>query len=174
MNCCRNLTGIIRDCDASLGGIKRAWIACWDDVQTPTVTADQISALGESTSADWKEFQFRKNTGSFTSTINSAADSGTTYVSTEIILQFTKQETAKRVEINALAVSDVAVIIEDANGRFWYFGFDETVTLSTGTGETGTAKADFNGYNITLLDESMELPYELTQDAIDQLLGNNA
>lgn len=169
MGCCKLMTGIPSDCDGSVGGIRKAWIACWDSVQTPTVADNKISALGGTGNTEWKEFNFRKNTGSFTSTWT--IDGAVKYVETEIIFQFSKQETAKRVEINALALSDVAVIIQDSNGLYWYFGFNDYVTLSTATGETGTAKADFNGYNVTLLDESDELPYELSASAIAQLLG---
>lgn len=169
--CCRSLKGFIKDCNSSMGGIRRAWIACWSEVQTPTVEDDMITALGGTGNTSWYEYEFIKNTGSVTSTFNQAGDAGTSYVESVIVLQFTKQETAKRIEINNLAVSDVAVIIEDANHKFWYFGFDDYVTLTDGTAETGTARADFNGYNISLTDESEELPYELSQSAINQLLG---
>lgn len=170
MGCCVEFTGFARDCEPAKGGIRKIWIACWDAVQTPTVANKMITALGSSTAADWKEFEFEKNTGNFTSTALDT-DSGLQGWQTEIVLQFERLGTAKSIEIDALVRSDIAVVVLDSNGQYWYFGFDEYVRISAGTGETGTAKADFNGYNITLLDESDELPYELTQTAINQLLG---
>ena len=53
----------------------------------------------------FKPFVFRKETGNFTSTINSDDAAGTTFVQSEIVLQFTKQETAKRLEIAALMLA---------------------------------------------------------------------
>lgn len=176
MGCCRKLSGIIRDCDSNIGGITRAFIACFDSVQKPTVTADQISAIVGATgeNPEWHEYEFRKETGSVTTTITRDDANGSLYYESAIVLQFTKQETSKRLEINAIAVGDIAVIIEDNNGKFWYFGFDYPVTLGDGTAETGTAFADLNGYNITLNDLSKELPYELSAAAIAQLTGDEA
>lgn len=171
MGCCRTLSGIIRDCDANVGGIKRAWIACFDEAGTPTVTNDEISALGDATA--FHEYEFRRQTGSVEKayTIDDAA--GTTYVESTIVLQFSKMETQKRVEIVNIAQSDVVVIIEDNNNKFWYFGFDYGVRMSEGGGETGTAFADLNAYTLTLVDVSKELPYELSDAAIAALLGED-
>lgn len=168
MACICSLNGIPRDCIASPGGIKRAWIACYDDVEVNgiTVSADEQITEIDAVADSFKEFVFKKQTGSFTTTITKDETTGVTYFDTEIILQFLKQETAKRTEIATLAVADVAVIIQDNNDNFWYFGYSNPVTLSTGTGETGTAFGDFNGYNLTLMDESFVMPYEVTEAAM--------
>ncbi|MCD7937177.1 MAG: hypothetical protein LUG98_09985 [Tannerellaceae bacterium] len=158
MACNVTLNGIVKDCDGAVGGIRAAWIASADAV-TVKVEDDLISEVDGGV---FKKFEFRKNTGNFTTTINNDDASGTTYYSTDIVLQFTRQETDKRIEIAALAVGDVVVVVKDANNRYWYFGYDEPVTLSAGTAESGTAKADFNGYNITLSDESTVMPYEIS------------
>ena len=67
-------------------------------------------------------------------------------------------DTTKRVEIAALAQSELAVIVKDANGSYWYLGLDAPVKASAGDGLTGTARADRNGYSITLQDNSLDLP----------------
>jgi hypothetical protein len=168
--CCIALTGITRDCDNSVGGIRRAWGACFDDVQSPTVTDGMITAIIGGATA-WSLYEFRKETGSATSTFTRDDATGSLYYSTDIVFQFSKLETSKRIEINAIAQSDTAWIIEDNNGRFWYFGYFSPVTLSDGTAETGTAFADFNGYNVTLNDLSRELPYEVSATAAATLPG---
>lgn len=172
--CCRTLTGINADnCNLSVGGIKTAWVACWDDVQVPTVADDKISAIvgsASGTGAVWKEYQFKKNTGQFTSTWT-VAENGIKFVATDIVLQFSEMETPKSIEINNLAASGIAMIVKDVNGKYWYFGYDDYLELTAGDAQTGTAKGDFNGYNVTLHDESDLLPYELAQAAIDQLIG---
>lgn len=169
MGCCQALSGIARDCGNSIGGIKRAWAACYDQAQTPTVTGGQITAFP--TGIEWHEYEFRRQTGSVTSTITRDDTSGTLYYENAIVLQFLKQETTKRIEINALAQSDTVWAIEDNNDKIWYLGFDFPVSLNEGTAETGTALGDFNGYNITLNDLSRELPYEVTGAAKDSLLN---
>lgn len=169
MGCCVTFSGITRDCDANIGGIKRAWIACYDDVTAKTVTSDQISAITFATDA-FKEFQFRKQTGSVTQSYQ-LGDNGSAYYEQTITFVFAKQETEKRIEINALAVSDLVVIIEDNNGKFWYFGFDNSVTLSANEAETGTAYSDFNGYTVTLLGADWQLAYEVTETAMQPIIN---
>lgn len=174
MGCCTTLKGIIRNCEGSIGGIKRAWGACYDNIGAPTITADQISALPTGAVTAFKEFEFRHQTGSVTTTITSDDSVGSLYYESAIVLQFTKQETVKRIEINSIAASDTVWIIEDGNGKFWYFGLDYPVTLTDGTAETGTARSDLNGYNITLTDAQKQMPYEVTAAAMAPLLGTAA
>ena len=68
-------------------------------------------------------------------------------------------------EMAALAVGAVVAVVEDSNGKVWYLGYDDYVSASAGTGETGTAKEDRNAYTITLSTDSAEWPFELTATA---------
>ena len=43
-------------------------------------------------------------------------------------------ETAKRLEIGSLLIGNVAMIVKDGNGIYWYLGKDYPVTASAGTG----------------------------------------
>ncbi len=171
--CSKTLSGIIRRCDSNIGGIRRAWIATYDETSDFVASTGKITSIGSQTD-QWKEYKFRKQTGSVTTTITRDDANGTLYYESAIVLQFSQQETSKHVEINAIAMSDIRVVIEDNNGRCWFFGKDFPVTLSDGTTETGTALADFNGYNITLNDLSKELPCELSEEAIGRLKGVTA
>lgn len=169
MGCCESFSGIARDCDASVGGIKSAWIACYDNVTGKTVTNDQISAITAS-AGSFKEFQFRKQTGSVVQSFQ-LGDNGSRYYEQTITLVFARQETEKRIEINALAVSDLVVIVQDNNGKYWLFGYDNPVTLSGNEAETGTTYTDANGYTVTLLGTDWQLAYEVTQSAMASIIG---
>lgn len=173
MGCCRTLTAIMRDCDSNTGGIRRAWIACYDNVTAPTITDEVISALGTPAS-EFVEFEFRPETGSITDTITKDNTAGTLFYETAIVLQFARRETVKRIAVSAIAVSDMVVIIEDENGLYWYFGLSRPVRLSEGTEESGTAWTDFNGYNITLQAVENEMPYEISAAAMAPILNPTA
>ncbi len=97
--------------------------------------------------------------------------SGVRYVTTDLLLQFNRMETAKRVEITALALGDLVVIAKDANGKYWYLGKDEPVNASAGDGQTGTARSDANRYTITLQDNSKEMPFEVDPSIVDALVA---
>lgn len=166
MACSSSIVGITLDCSSSKGGIKRAWVSpyvdgAWEFTTDPN-TNGRAAVSGMSESLSFHAYEFKKNTGSFTSTLNSDAAAGYSYWSTEIILQFTKLETEKRIAISALAVADAVVVVEDANGKMWCFGADSPVNASAGSGQTGTNATDGNYMQITLADEQNEFPCAMT------------
>ena len=171
MSCIQTLSGLTRDCSSNMGGIVEALIANYADVTGVTVSDGIISAISMASSAKFKRYSFAKNTGSLTSNYNIDAASGVKYVTTDLLLQFNRMEASKRVEITALALGDLAIIVKDANGKYWYLGKDEPVNASAGDGQTGTARGDANRYTITLQDESQEMPYEVDSSIVDALVA---
>lgn len=153
-----------------MGGIEEVYIANFDDVSTRTLTDGKISAITMAGMAKFKKYAFRKGTGSMVSTLNVDPANGVNYVSTDLVLQFNKMETAKRVEMAALAVNELAVIVKDCNGLFWYLGYDEPVCASAGDGQTGQARGDANKYSITLQDNAHTWPYEVLESVISTII----
>lgn len=169
MSCSQTLTGIAKDCAVNKGGIKRVLLANKDDVTAITVTDGKISAITKS--AAFLEFGFRPNTGNFASTWQINNENGSKFVQTLLTMIFGRMDTAKRVAIMALAQADLVAIVEDANGLFWFLGYDEPLILTDGSdAQTGTARADRNGYTVVLEDNSDELPYEVDAAIISGLL----
>lgn len=183
MACTQILKGIALDCEASVGGIKEVYIARYEDVTSKPTVSSTIEVDGESVTLDgdmitaingagkFHKYSFRKQTGSMTSTLNVDETAGINYVSTELSLVFTKMETRKRVEIAAMALGQLVVIVKDGNNKFWYMGYDDYVSSSAGSGNTGTAKGDSNNYSITLKDESDSYPYEVHPSIIEALIA---
>lgn len=160
---CFNITkGVDKDCLASMGGIKNAWIMDYSAV-TYTMEDDVVTAITGATTSNTFAFYFKPNTSSFTSTLNVDQANGVNYVSTEIVLQFTRMEAEKRASIAALAQSEIKIVVEDSNGNLWAFGAQEPVYASAGNGQTGTAKADGNFYSITLTDNNTVFPYSASE-----------
>lgn len=163
MACNQTLAGLAKDCATSMGGIVKVWMANYDEVTTKTLSEGVISAIEPIESA-WKAYNFKKGTGSMTSTLNVDAANGVNYVTTDLTLAFLRMETTKRLEMSALAVNELAVVVEDANGNMFFLGYNEPVTATAGTGETGTARGDGNRYTITLQDTSETFPYQLSAE----------
>ena len=170
--CNQTLAGITLDCTNSMGGIKTVYIANYGDVEDVKVGEDgEITTITMKDSATFKPYQFRKQTGSMTSTLNVDETTGLNYVSTELSLVFTKMETAKRLELAALSIGQLAVIVEDCNGMFYYLGKDDYVSASAGGANTGTSKSDANSYTLTLKDESTTYPHLVAKSAVDALIA---
>ena len=173
MACSLNtLTGIAGSCESNQGGIIEVYINHFDQVEEATVTSDKISAISLKASGEkFHKYNFKRNTGSLTSTYTIDPANGVNFVTSDLTLVFAKQDTAKRIEISALALDDLVVIVKDANGKYWYLGYNEPVQASAATAQTGTARTDGNSYNITLQDTSLTLPYEVDEAAIATLLA---
>lgn len=155
--CNKSLAGISIDCSTSKGGIKRVYIANYTGAEVFQLGADG-NVSGITTGVTFYEYNFKKNTGSMTSTLNVDAANGINYVTSEVLLQFNKMDTVKRIEISALALNDLVAIVEDSNGVRYALGVEEPVNATAGTGQTGTAKGDGNFYQITLTDENSSFP----------------
>ena len=153
-----------------MGGILEVLLANRDDVASVKAETGKISGITMEASAKFKKYTFARNTGSMTSTYTIDQASGVKYVTTDLVLQFNRMETTKRVEITALSVNDLVAIVKDANGVYWYLGYDEPVNASAGDGQTGTARGDANRYSITLQDISKEMPMEVDASIIEGIL----
>lgn len=169
--CNQTLAGITLDCSNNKGGIKTVYIANYGDVTGFEENEGVITGITMAEGATFKAYQFRKNTGSMNSTLTADETNGLNYVTTEVSLVFTKMDTAKRVEMAALSLGQLAVIVLDSNGIYWYITPDDYASASAGTGETGTAKGDRNAYTLTLSVENDGYPIEIAETAIAEIVA---
>lgn len=170
MPCNQTLAGLAHDCDPSMGGILEVLLANKEDVTGVTVTTNKITAITLDTGKKFKAYHFNPETGNFSSAYQLNRQNNTRFVQSTISLVFGRMDTTKRLEMTALAQNDLVAIVKDANGVYWYFGYDDAVTASAANAQTGTARTDRNGYDLTLVDNSLELPYEVDADIIEDLL----
>lgn len=154
-----------------MGGIVEVMLANKEDVQEVTVTEEVISAITMKDSAKFTKFQFPRNTGSMSSNRTIDKTTGVRFVTTDLLMVFNRMDTQKRIAIKALAENELVGIVKDANGKYWYLGYDEALSATAGDGLTGTARADRNGYSITLQDNSHEMPYEVNSDIVAALVA---
>lgn len=161
MACLQTINGIARECQSNLGGLKKVYIAPYDDEATITVTSGAISAYSAGAgAAKFKAFNFRTGAASMTSTSQIDAVSGVSMVQTQLVMNFGRMDAAKRAEIQALLTGEVMVIAVDNNGMAWFLGKDTpVVAVGAQNAASGAAKTEANQYSITLQDESAELPY---------------
>lgn len=170
------LTSIDARCDGSTGGIKYILIANRDDV-TATISTDSnelqyIDSIKVATGKKFEKWSFRKNTGSYTSTLATDASLGNNTVTTEVNLQFSKAEVSKRLAIQTAINANAVVIICDAYNKFVYLGLENEVSITAATMQSGTATGDLSGFTLTFQDIATELPHFVddTKVDIDKLL----
>ena len=170
------LNSIDARCDGSVGGIKRILIALRDDV-TATIGTDAndsqyVDSITVATGKKFEQWRFRKNTGSYTSTLSTDPSIGNNTVTTEVNLQFSKAEVNKRLIIQSAINANSVVIIEDMYGNYIYLGLENEVSVTSAVMQSGTATGDLSGFTLTFQDIATEMPHfiDTTKVNIDKLL----
>ena len=164
MACTQTLTGILRDCTPSMGGVVKAWVENFDEVVVKKDEEGRITSIG----GEFKPYELRRETGALTSTITTDPKTHTRFVTSEVTRVFAHMDNTKRDESEKLMAGDLAVILQDANGKYWYLGATNPVNVSAGTGQTGTAAGDSNNYTLTLQDVDPNLPQDVSA-MVDQI-----
>lgn len=170
MACSTTLAGIARDCAVNAGGILRVLIASYVDVASLTETSNVITTITMETSKKFYEFYQKKGVASYTGTPSFNEDGDYTGEDGTLALVFSRMDTTKRMQVDALSKQDLAVIFEDANHTWWYLGKDNPVTRSGGDTTTGTAQTDRNGYAVELHSNDLSSPTEVDDSIIAGLL----
>lgn len=158
------LAGIELGCKDSMGGIDRVYLNRSENVSSYTETSDVVTAITLVDDAPlFQTYRLRRDSSSLTSTFNTDEAAGSASYTNDLALQFTKLETTKRIEIQALAQDELDAIVKDHNGKYWLV---TGVTASAGTAVTGQATTDLNGYTLTLSGVSTVLPVEVSESAL--------
>lgn len=165
MSCTVTLTGIALDCGTNLSGVKAIYLANDASVGNVTVSDNEISAI-DASAGTFKKYVPAKNTGSLTKTLTKDESTGVMYYTNEVVAQFNKMETAKRTEISNIDRGQFKAIVLDNNGKYWFLGYNNYVSATAVTGQTGAGIDEGNFYTLTLTDISAELPYEVQAEAI--------
>lgn len=171
MSCTVTLSSISTNCESIMGGIDVVYAINYADIDAIALTTGVITTITPATGKHFVSYEFRKQTGSLTCTYNVDDTAGVKYVAGELALRFAKMETEKRTSFQALCNGELAVIVKDTNGKYWYLGYNRPVTMTAGTGETGTNFTDPNQYTITLSSMDNEMPYEVDAQIIEGLLA---
>lgn len=170
MACLQTLGGLLRDCTPSVGGIAEVYIANHEDVDAVTVTSDKISSITMASGAKFYKYAFRAQTADFTTEQATSTETGLGVAATTMNFMFNRMDTTKRVQMCALAAGDLAVIVKDNNGAFWYFGYDRPVVSGNVNAASGKAFTDANGFTLVLSANDNALPYEVDGSIISGLL----
>ena len=98
MGCYSLNKGINGACDTSMGGITKVLLTEFNEALF-TLNSGATEVESVSSGATFYEFNFRKGTGSMTSTLNVDDANYSNYVGTDLVMSFGKMETNKRVAV---------------------------------------------------------------------------
>lgn len=152
---CSNLSsGLTLGCDNNIGGIKAIYITEKSNVTSLGLSSpgDEISTI--SMSGVFYEFQFNKNTSSYTEELASDVSAGRDLYTQTVTLVLNRREKTKRDKLILLAQREnLHIMVKDQNDIIWYFGETNGMNLTTSAGGSGVAKTDANQYVLTFVGE---------------------
>lgn len=176
MAICNALDGnIVKSCDNNTGGVRKMYIADYDNLTAVTVagTPEEVTAITMASTTQFYEFEFNRNTSSFTEEVAVDLNAGSTYFNQTVNLMLNRRESTKRDAIEKLTAGQkkLIIIVLDSNGLYWLFGKDEGAYATAITGGSGIAKADKNGYEIVMTAEEPSQAFVVDPTIIPALLA---
>ncbi len=166
---CSTITSILKSCDSNIGGIVSIYINDQDNVTGPIDVTDWVITDFGTLVDPFVPFEFRRNTGMYTEEAAIDLINGSSFITQTITLIFHRREASKSKAIKILGEGqrDLALVVGDANGKFWYFPNAQLTAVTEGS---GTAKADGSKYSITFVAEAEQLAYEVLASEIDNII----
>lgn len=150
MACITFSGGISGLCDNNVGGLTKLYLTDFDNVTGYTQSGGTVSAISMAAATKFYEFEFNRNSATYTEDLVKSVEAGSALFEQTITVTIPRRDVAKRNTLALLTQRDLAVIIKDSNGFFWYPGEVEGMYLSESTSTSGTAKADGSNYVLTL------------------------
>jgi len=167
---CLNTQNISLGCAASVGGVKELYVA-GGSVSGQSYNSDGV-LTGVSISSAYYTFELQKQTSNLTETFQVSLENGTTYFEQALTAVMNKMDQDKRNQLKLLAQNrNITLFVKDNNDVIWYLGRDfDGGFVSAGTGESGTAFGDRNGYSVTITTYSKEPMTTLSSSNIDDVV----
>lgn len=150
MACVSFSGGISLNCENNIGGLTKVFLTDFDSVTGLTAAGGTVSAIDLAQGEVFYEFEFNRNSAEFTEDLVKSVEAGSALFEQTLTLTIPRRDVAKRNTLGLLTQRDLAVIIKDSNGIYWYPGLVEGMYLSESTSTSGAAKADGSNYVLTL------------------------
>jgi ligand-binding sensor domain-containing protein len=168
---CALTQGFALDCRDSIGGIKSVYLIARADIASITEAAGVVTAITKDAGKFFYKYELVRGTSSLTENINASVENGTVFYAQELTMILNKLEANKRNEILLLAKNNLTAVVEDQNGKYWLIGKLNGVDITGGSGATGTAHGDRNGYTLTFSGSEKELAPEVQSSVIAGLVA---
>lgn len=169
---CLLTASIAKGCKDGVGGNSIVYIANHELITgTAEDASGSITGL-TATGTPFYTFNSPKESITVEEAINTSDENGTTFYEASIVYPTNKRDEDKRLQVKLLAVADLAIIVKDNNGLYWYYGKDNGCVLSEGNIVSGKAFGDKNGYDLTFMAKEDVPAMEIDFSAFSALLAS--
>jgi len=153
---CNITEGFQLGCRDNTGGLKAIYIysGSFEDLTITEANNAITSISGSAPAGNWFRYDVPRQTSDFTETINGSTENQTVFYEQTVNVTFAKMQSSLRNQVKILAQNpELRIIVEtnnsgENNDKFFLVGRTRGASLDTGTGTTGTAFGDLNGYTL--------------------------
>lgn len=142
---CQLSAGRNEVCKESVGGLQGVYFINYS-TGSFAKTNNEVITLPSGSTLYYYEL---KGNSSYTETVNSSRDNGTTFFSQELTLNLKKLTNEMTTQLKLMAYGRPQIIVWTQNGESLLLGEKEGCDVTAGTIQTGGAMGDLFGYSVT-------------------------
>jgi|JI7StandDraft_1071085.scaffolds.fasta_scaffold100413_1 hypothetical protein len=160
-------------CDTNPGGVQEIYLTNFEDFSY-TLTGGTVSSITDPLTlgtASFFTYTFRRNTASVQEELTKDLTTGSLFYTQTSTIVLDRWEKVKRDQLMLLDKAVIGYIVKKTNGTYWLFGADDGAFVTTNVATSGTAKADQNGYTITIVSEEPQRAYPIDPAIIPALIA---
>lgn len=143
---CALTSGRTEPCRDAIGGLKAIYLL--DFVENSfTITSGEATAINVAVTEVFK-YELLADGNTLVETFTADQNNGTSVYEQVLTVALKKQTTATANELAILVKARPVIVVQDRAGAYRVVGISDG-SVVTGDIQSGGAKADFNGYNLT-------------------------
>jgi hypothetical protein len=133
-------------CKESIGGLQGVYFINYTTGSFTTDANGVVTALPASSSLYYYSL---KGNSSYTETVNTSRDNGTTFFSQELLLNLKKLTNEMTTQLKLMAYGRPQILVWTNNGDTLLVGKEHGADVTAGSIATGAAMGDLYGYSVT-------------------------
>jgi hypothetical protein len=143
---CNLSAGRNEPCKESVGGLTGVYFL---NYTTASFTANANGEITAFPSGSTVYYYDLKGNSSYTETVNSSRDNGTTFFSQELVLNLKKLTNEMTTQLKLMAYGRPQIVVNTMAGDSLLVGRTQGADVTAGTIQTGAALGDLYGYSVT-------------------------
>jgi len=140
---CNISLGRNEPCKDSIGGLQGVYFINYSTGSYSLNATDVVTAFPSGSTAYYYQL---KGVNSYTETVNTSRENGTTFFNQELSLQLKKLSAEQTKEFKLLAYGRPQIVVHTRNGEALLVGRLQGADMTAGTTQTGQAYGDLFGY----------------------------
>jgi len=166
---CDIAAGRLRTCDNLQGGVEEIYFFNYL-ADAFTVSANVATAKSAGLTAAYK-YEIQGDGNTLTESNLADKKTGNKVNTVTLVAQLKQVNSATNVELEKLLEGQNSAVYKDSNDQYRWVAIKSFNVTSTAELVTGGAKADFNGYNVTLVAEQKGFSPSLDASTVTAFLG---